>query len=137
MRRNFLPLIQFNIAVIGDKALGITLQKYLSEHGSPVNLGGYLAELALLSSSATNPETRLALYLKMYTAPSYLKNPETEPITTTALTAASSSLEVKKISYQSFEERAVLRGVNEILFSYRSFVGTNVARDIYFNRCWV
>jgi hypothetical protein len=128
---------QSNVAVIGNSALGITLKKYLDENPNPVDLEGYLGQLAVVSSATAPAQDRLDLYKKMYTAPSYLKNPQVKPITEQAIAEASASLEVKTLSYQDFEERDVLRGVNAILSAYRNIRGTSEARDIYFTRCWV
>jgi len=127
---------QSNVAVIGNDELGITLKKYLDENPNPVDLADYLAKLGRLASAHTPAEERLDLYKKMYTAPSYLANPQVTPITSETLAEASATLAIKRISYQSFEDRGVLRGVNKILAGYRNLNGSNLARDIYFSRCW-
>jgi len=128
---------QSNVAVIGNSELGITLKKYLDENPNPVDLAAYLAQLERLTSALTPGAERVDLYKQLYTAPSYLANPQVKPITPQTLAAANSSLEIKGISHQSFEERDVLRGVNKILAGYRNLNGSNQARDIYFTRCWV
>jgi hypothetical protein len=128
---------QSNIAVIANSELGISLKKYLDENPNPVDLHSYFDQLATVTSDDAPASTRLDVYKKLYTAPSYLSNPEVKSITEQDLTEASASLEVTRLSYQDFEERNVLRGVSEILSAYRNILGANQARDIYFSRCWV
>ena len=119
------------------RGLTVSRKKRHVERGNPVDLEGYLDQLAAVSSRDAPAQTRLDLYKKMYTAPSYLKNPEINPLTEQAIVEASASLEVKNLSCQDFQERDVLRGVNAILSAHRNIRGANEARDIYFTRCWV
>lgn len=128
---------QSNVAVIANSELGIGLKKYLDENPNPVDLHSYLDQLAVVTSKESPAPIRLEVYKKLYTAPSYLRNPEVKPITEKDFAEASASLDVKRLSYQDFEERSVLRGVNAILSAYRNIRGADEARDIYFNRCWV
>ena len=145
---------QSNMAVIGNSELGITLHKYLHEQVNPVALDGYLDELSVVTSSATDAPTRAKLYTKLYTTRTYRANPDVKPINTYKVHAARHSLEVRQVSYQSFQEKDVLNGVYTVFMAYAYWLkglgkknpfadtmaghlllSANQVRDIYYTRC--
>ena len=126
---------QSNIAVLSNPDLGITMYKYLHEHQNPVKLLDYLAELAVVADPKAQAEKRQQLYLKLFTVPTYLGNPETKDpkIKDAKKPSGEDVCEISKLSYQNYEHKDVLSGVQTIL----KFVNLGEmagAQDIYY-RC--
>lgn len=128
---------QSNIAVIGGgDRVGINLQEYLDGQTNPVKLNAYFDEMERLTSGDAPVDERVDLYKKLYTTPGYRSNPLADEITQGSFQAKAASVAIRRLSYDSINERHVLKAVNAILVAYGNLSGANQARDIYFTRCW-
>jgi hypothetical protein len=123
---------QSNVAVLSNPDLGITMHKYLHENPNPVLLDRYLQDLAAVSDESTSKQTRQALYLAMYTAPSYLKNPLVHPPNISdATTSSVYKLAMRQITYQDFRSVDVLSGVQRIL-TFTNMAAMVKSQEIYY-----
>jgi hypothetical protein len=124
-------IYQSNIAVLGNREVGVTLQSFLAEQGNPVRLSGHLADLAILAAPAMAPATKLPIYQRLFTTNAYFRLPRTHAVTTADIVKAGKSICFTEARYQDFSTADVAEQVRSIFLAAGDAVGTRHVGLIY------